>query len=310
MQCVLAGAVANSFSELGDKLVNLFSGFTIAYGVEILLFFLLVYYVSKVLRDNDATRLMLIYWSMIVVLGIIQFFTPLYETQFYLYFVLLISMFMLILFNVEVKKSLWDVHHSPAEKVEKIIGSGQEARSQAEVERCIADIIKALQNMSKNNIGALIILSKGNLPKQVLQSGVQLDAEISTQLIEGIFFPKAPLHDGAMIIRGHKIQAAGCFLPLTQKTSYPKDFGTRHRAGIGITEVSNVVSLVVSEETGIISIIKQGNVQRYADYDALKTALYDYYWQELPVTDKKSKEPVGKDLAGKDKGTDKKEASK
>lgn len=76
---------------------------------------------------------------------------------------------------------------------------------------------------------------------------------------------------------------------LTQKTSYPKEFGTRHRAGIGITEVANVVSLVVSEETGIISVIKQGNVQRYADYDILRNALRDYYWQELPISDKKTK---------------------
>ena len=90
-----------------------------------------------------------------------------------------------------------------------------------------------------------------------------------------------------MIIHGHKIQAAGCFLPLTQKTSYPKDFGTRHRAGIGITEVANVVSIVISEETGIISVIKQGNVQRYADYDTLKAVLKDYYWHELPLSDKK-----------------------
>ena len=142
--------------------------------------------------------------------------------------------------------------------------------------------------MSKNNIGALIVLSKGSLPKQVLQSGVTIDAEISTQLIEGVFFPKAPLHDGAMVIHGHKIQAAGCFLPLTQKTSYPKEYGTRHRAAIGITEVANVISLVVSEETGIISIVKQGNVTRYADYEMLMNALRDdYYWQEMPLADKK-----------------------
>ena len=141
--------------------------------------------------------------------------------------------------------------------------------------------------MSKNNVGALIVLSRGSLPKQVLQSGVKVDAEISTQMIEGVFFPKAPLHDGAMVIHGHKIQAAGCFLPLTQKTSYPKEYGTRHRAAIGITEVANVVSLVVSEETGIISIVQQGNVIRYADHDMLAAALSEYYcWQEN-VTDKR-----------------------
>jgi diadenylate cyclase len=187
---------------------------------------------------------------------------------------------------VEVKKSLWDVH-STKEKSDKYTSGGTDIKTQAETEEAINNIIRALQNMSKNNVGALIVLSKGSLPKQVLQSGVRIDAEISTQLIEGIFFPKAPLHDGAMIVHGHKIQAAGCFLPLTQKTSYPKEYGTRHRAGIGITEVANVISLVVSEETGIISIVKQGNVMRYADYDMLMDALRDYYWQEMPLTDKK-----------------------
>ena len=142
--------------------------------------------------------------------------------------------------------------------------------------------------MSKKNVGALIVLSRGSLPKQVLQSGVMIDSEISTQMIEGIFFPKAPLHDGAMVIHGHKIQAAGCFLPLTQKTSYPKEYGTRHRAAIGITEIANVISLVVSEETGIISIIKQGTVTRYADYDMLIEALKDYYWQDMPLSSKRS----------------------
>lgn len=281
-----AEGVAGGLTEFGNKLIDFFSGFTVAFGVEIFLFFLLIYFVSKVLRDNDATKLMLIYWLLLVVVGVMRYSSKLIDTAFYLYFVILLSMFMLILFNVEIKKSLWDVHGPRAEKLE-IISGGTEERSQAEVERCISDVIKALQNMSKNNVGALIVLSKGNLPKQVLQSGVKLDAEISTQLIEGVFFPKAPLHDGAMIIRGHKIQAAGCFLPLTQKTSYPKDFGTRHRAGIGITEVANVISLVVSEETGIISIIKQGNVQRYADYDMLRDALRDYYWQELPLSNGK-----------------------
>ena len=284
----LAAGFTDALTKLGENIIGFFTGFTVAYGVEIVLFYLLIYYVSKVLRDNDATRLMLLYWGLIVVMGAMKYAVELFDTQFYFYFVLILSMFMLVMFNVEVKKSLWDIHSPAKEKIEKLV-NGTEARSQADVEHCISDIIKALQNMSKNNVGALIVLSKGNLPKQVIQSGVRLDAEISTQLIEGIFFPKAPLHDGAMIIRNYKIQAAGCFLPLTQKTSYPKDFGTRHRAGIGITEVANVVSLVVSEETGIISVIKQGNVQRYADYDLLKSALRDYYWQELPLSDKKNK---------------------
>jgi diadenylate cyclase len=281
-------ATSVNFAELLEKVIAFFTNFNALFAVEIVLFFFIIFFVSKVLRDNDATKLMLVYWAVIIVVGAFNVFdSELIGDEFFLFFVLLASAFMLILFNVEVKKYFWDVQKTKKPTSEKLTSSDNELRSQADTERCITNIVKALQNMSKNNVGALIVLSKGSLPKQVLQSGVGIDAEISTQMIEGIFFPKAPLHDGAMVINGHKIQAAGCFLPLTQKTSYPKEYGTRHRAAIGVTEVANVISLVVSEETGIISIIKQGNVTRYADYDMLLDALKDYYWQDMPITDKK-----------------------
>ena len=286
MGMLLTAAV--DFATLWENVVGFFTGFNAMYAVEIVLFFALIFFVSKVLRDNDATKLMVLYWFILIAGGVMHIFDPEVMTkQFYLFYVFLMSAIMLIIFSVEVKKYFWDVHSAKLGGLEKVTGSA-EVHTQADTERCITNIIKALQNMSKNNVGALIILSRGSLPKQVLQSGVTIDAEISTQMIEGVFFPKSPLHDGAMVIHGHKIQAAGCFLPLTQKTSYPKEYGTRHRAGIGITEVANVISLVVSEETGIISIIKQGAVTRYADYDMLMDALKDYYWQEMPITNKKS----------------------
>ncbi len=278
----------SKMKEMLNGVLNFFQGFGPLEAMEILLFFCVIFFVSKVLRDNDATKLMLLYWVILLAGGVMHLFDKeIMDKQLFVIYVILISAVMLIIFSVEVKKYFWDVHDSKAPTMEKLTG-GTEVVSQADTERCITNIVKALQNMSKNNVGALIVLSKGSLPKQVLQSGVGLNAEISTQLIEGVFFPRAPLHDGAMIIKGHKIQAAGCFLPLTQKTSYPKEYGTRHRAAIGVTEVANVISLVVSEETGIISIIKQGNVTRYADYDMLMDALKDYYWQEMPLTDKRS----------------------
>ncbi len=288
-------AISDRLQGFAEGFLEFFRDFKVMYAVEILFFFLTIYFVSKILRENDATKLMFGYWLVLLVGGAITLFADnvaeeeIIDGTFYMLFVLLISAFMLILFNVEVKKKVWDINATKVSHSEKASGSNTEIRSHAETERCITNVIKALQNMSKNNVGALVVLSKGSLPKQVLHSGVEIEAEISTQLIEGIFFPKAPLHDGAMIIHGHKIQAAGCFLPLTQKTSYPKEYGTRHRAAIGITEVANVISLVVSEETGIISIVKQGNVTRYADYDMLLDALKDYYWQEMPLTDKKQR---------------------
>ncbi len=282
-------SATDSLIKMGEKITAFFQNFGVLEGALVVIFFMLLYFVSKTLRDNDATKLMILYWVLIVGVGFIDYAAEFLTPTFYLYFVILLSLFMLILFSTEVKKSLWDVHKSKKELPENP-RTGAPVASKETVENCISDIIRALQNMSKNNVGALIVLSKGNLPKQVLFSGVRLDADISTQVIEGVFFPNAPLHDGAMIMKGHKIQAAGCFLPLTQKTSVPKDFGTRHRAGMGITEVANVIAIVVSEETGIISIIKQGTVKRYADYDMLSNALRDYYWQELPLSDKKRRE--------------------
>lgn len=266
-----------------------FQNFTFWNVLETLLLFAMLFYVSKILYDNDSSKAMFIYWGLNVVGMILTLAaSKLFTQQFFLIYVFVLSVLFLLIFHVEVKKTFWDKKGVVSTR-EKGAGQGTEVHSVQEVERCIENIIKALQNMSKNNVGALLVLSRGNLPKQVLQSGVALDAEISTQLLEGVFFPKSPLHDGAVIIRGHKVQAAGCFLPLTQKTSYPKDFGTRHRAAIGVTEVANVISIVVSEETGIISTVKAGVVQRYADYDALQTALRDYYWQELPLTQRNKK---------------------
>ena len=285
---MLTTLLANSidFAKLVENVTAFFVNFSVLHAIEILFFFGIIFFASKVLRDNGATKLMIVYWVMLLAGGAMHIFDgDVMDKQFFMFYVVILSSVMLILFNVEAKKYFWDVHKSKGTGTENFLRH-TETYTQADSERCIVNIVKALQNMSKNNVGALIVLSRGSLPKQVVQSGVAIDAEISTQMIEGVFFPKAPLHDGAMIIHGHKIQAAGCFLPLTQKTSYPKEYGTRHRAGIGITEVANVISLIVSEETGIISVVKQGNVTRYADYDMLVETLKDYYWQDIALTKK------------------------
>ena len=101
-------------------------------------------------------------------------------------------------------------------------------------------------------------------------------------MIEAVFYPKAPLHDGAMIIEGDKIHAAGCFLPIIQNDNLPQELGSRHRAALGVTSVASVTVIVVSEETGIISIVKNGEVRkRYASDADLKNALSKYYWSDL-----------------------------
>ena len=146
-----------------------------------------------------------------------------------------------------------------------------------ELRDATAEILTACQDMAKQDVGAIIIIdTPGDIHENILDTGTRLGAVISAGLLESIFNTKAPLHDGAVIVRGNKIVAAGCFLTLTQR-NVNKEMGTRHRAAIGITEETDVLSIVVSEETGIISVVKHGEIKRYMTMDKLKDEIEDAY---------------------------------
>ena len=252
---------------------------------EVIFIAVIIYFVFKALWENNAKRLVPIYITMILLVGGVTVFSPRFGSHSFFLFLMLFSLFFLVLFTVEIKRSIWNA----GKRMPMTASSAATAKMTAVAARAdeyCSGIMKAVQSLSKNNTGALIVLSNGNLPKEILESGVMLDAHISNQLIEGIFIPKAPLHDGAMIIYGDKIQAAGCFLPLTQR-DFPKEYGTRHRAGIGVTEVADVSTIIVSEETGIVSIVKHGEITRYVDSENLKRFLKEYYWKEFNAEGKR-----------------------
>lgn len=141
--------------------------------------------------------------------------------------------------------------------------------SNDELRASTLEILTACQDMAKQDVGAIIIIdSSGDIHENILDTGTRLDAVLSAPLLESIFNTKAPLHDGAVIVRGNRIIAAGCFLTLTQR-NVNKEMGTRHRAAIGVTEETDVLSIVVSEETGIISVVKHGEIKRYMTMDKL-----------------------------------------
>jgi len=147
-----------------------------------------------------------------------------------------------------------------------------------EMEEIISQIVRAVQKMAKQDVGALIVIVPEKISGFILDSGTQLDADISAELIEALFVPKTPLHDGAIIIKGKKILAAGCYLPLSQASNLPKELGTRHRAAVGISESDpTVTAIVVSEETGIISAMHDGKYKRYLDPETLANVLKDAY---------------------------------
>ena len=149
----------------------------------------------------------------------------------------------------------------------------------------IEEIERAVLNMSIRKIGALMVFERKTGMKDVIESGNLLNARISSQLIENIFFPNSPMHDGAMILRGDKIVAAGCFLPLSDNKQISSELGTRHRAALGISELSDAYILIVSEETGVISLAHEGTITRYLDRKALH-AILERIYEKGPVKSK------------------------
>ena len=142
-----------------------------------------------------------------------------------------------------------------------------------EAEGDITQIVMACEDMSASRTGALIVFERSNMLEEQILSGTVLNAEITAELLKNIFFVKAPLHDGAVIIRGGKIAAAGCVLPLTGDNNLSPDLGTRHRAGIGMSEQSDAVVIIVSEETGSISIAVDGMLKRRLSRETFEAIL-------------------------------------
>ncbi len=262
-----------------EKLKTAFSAFSSVQGgivesLQIIAIAVMIYFMVKILFSNNAATLFWIYLAFTIVMGICLFISDYeYAGVLMLLFQVFFYLGVVVLFSTEIKRTIWQGRFG-----EHKHGDGT---SNFDADGAIEEIIKAIQNMSKNDVGALIILSNGNLPAGVLESGVYLNADISAQLIESIFFPKSALHDGALILKDTRIQAAGCFLPLAQEFNLSKDLGSRHRAGIGLTETVNVTAIIVSEETGIISIAKGGKIIRFVDTNVLRETLKDFYWQDL-----------------------------
>ncbi len=141
----------------------------------------------------------------------------------------------------------------------------------------INEIVAAMNECSDKRIGALIVLEQETGLKNYVETGTRINGEISSELILSLLHPRSPLHDGAIIVSGSQIAAAGCLLPITDDPHFAKILGTRHRAAVGLSEISDAVVLVVSEETGQLSIARNGRLERQVDFAALKDELHDLY---------------------------------
>ncbi len=174
-----------------------------------------------------------------------------------------------IVFQPELRRALEQLGRG------KIFKSTYWSWSTQDFESMLDELTKAIPVLVKKRIGALIVMERSTGLKEWVDTGIPVNGMVTAELLVNIFFPRSPLHDGAVIIRGDQIVAAGCYLPLTEDPGLSKELGTRHRAGIGITENSDAVAIIISEETGIISVAHDGVLTRYLDEKKLRKILTD-----------------------------------
>ena len=184
-----------------------------------------------------------------------------------------------VLFQPELRRAL---DHLGSVKLRKFLGT---EKSDQEMIPIISQTVMACEVMSREKVGALIVFTRDNRLEEYFKTGTMIDGQVSEQLIRNIFFPKASLHDGAMIIRDGRVAAAGCVLPLSNSNRLSADLGTRHRAGVGMSEASDAVVIIVSEETGTISVAVGGMLKRHLAPQTLERLLRNELCPEEPTAE-------------------------
>ncbi|MBQ8228220.1 MAG: diadenylate cyclase CdaA [Clostridia bacterium] len=264
--------------DIWNKLVALIYSYDfIIDTIDILLVAFIAYKLIKFMRESRALHvvkgiiLILVVYFIIKTLGM-QASTFLFE--------MLMSSFILvlvILFAPELRHALESVGRSRFSVFRFLGFSNRNSVSQNRQKKAVLEICKACNDMSEKKIGALIVIERDVALNEVVSTGIPLDAVVSKELIGNIFFPNSPLHDGAVIIRDGRVCAAGCILPLTQNTNISSDLGTRHRASLGVSEQSDAVVVVVSEETGQVSVVHKGVLERDVSDGVLIELLTSYF---------------------------------
>ena len=247
----------NIISGFFNKVLSVFSTFRFADFLDIVVVAVIIYLCVRIIRETRAMQLVkgivfiaLVYF--VVNLLNMEASTAIFKTIFNN-----IILIVVILFAPEIRNILEQIGKGTARKNFKTIVHPGVAVELAGIQDCIESTIQACSDLSDTRTGALIVFENETLLGNVIDSGTLLNAKPSKALIKNVFYPKTPLHDGAMVVRNGKILAAGCILPLTKKQLNTR-FGTRHRAAVGLTEESDAIVVVVSEETGSISVARNG----------------------------------------------------
>jgi len=235
--------------------------------VDILVVALIIYKILMLIRSTSAARVARGILLVLVVTGLTDIF-HMYALHWILNKILELGVVALVIvFQPELRRAL--------EKVggRTFLSIVDPTSNRSAQETAIAATVNACEIMSKQKIGVLLIFERNTSLEEYFKTGTLIDARVTEQLLRNLFFPKASLHDGAVVIRNGRVAAAGCVMPLSENTHLSSDFGTRHRAGIGTSEVSDAVVVIVSEETGTISVAIGGMLKRHLAPQTLEKLL-------------------------------------
>ena len=238
-----------------DTLLTQFSFIQITDIFDILILAYVIYKGLKFIRDTKTIQLLKGIIILVVIMQV-SYFADLHAVYYLLANAMQLGLIaILIMFQPELRRGL---EHLGRQGMSKRLSFDGEYDNKTE--EVIKETVEACQVMAKSRIGALIVFERKEKLGEIIETGIDINADVSSELIVNIFIPKTPLHDGAMVIRNNKIAAATCYLPLTQNQRLSKELGTRHRAGIGLSEDADAVVVIVSEETGKISIALGGEL--------------------------------------------------
>lgn len=234
---------------------------------DILIVVLIVYYMYKLIKQTRAEQIakgvLVLFGFLFIAYAFDMVILKLLLTNLMTYGVLLL----IVVFQPELRNAFEKIGRTS--KISKVF----EMEDNIVMMHAISEIVKGIEIMSLKKIGVLIVMERNTKVSEVLRDGIALNAKVSAELLQNIFTPRTPLHDGAVIIDKNEIIAAKCILPLASENTVEKKLGTRHRAAVGITEISDSIVIIVSEETGIISIAEDGKLKRNLTGDELKSIL-------------------------------------
>lgn len=269
--------VFEAIASWWEWMVSIAMNFQFKDAVDIIIVAFLIYGVVKLVRETRAGQLVKGLFLLVILFIISSYFNLVMVSRVLAYFFQFAFVAILIVFQPEIRKALEQVgRNNVGQSIAAVVTGRDRSYDRAQIRKAINAVVDGVGILQQLKMGALIVFERKTKLGDIIETGMQINCEPSGQIVGNIFFNKAPLHDGAMIIRDGMIHAAGCILPLTKNTSVSAELGTRHRAALGVSEESDAVVVVVSEETGQISVAVNGVLARRFTRDTLRDVLEGY----------------------------------